>query len=122
MVTLHDVPGHEVSLVEISGPQTSADPLWNGATVVYWGVADLVAGNGTQTGYFINRRVGGDTDRGTFEARVTTSGGVVTLQGTWKFAGGTGALAGLTGDGTFTGRLTSPTEVETSWQGTYQLG
>ena len=26
-----------MNLVEVSGPQTSSDPLWNGATVMYWG-------------------------------------------------------------------------------------
>jgi hypothetical protein len=79
--------------VEISGPQTTSDPLWNGATVSYWGMADLVSGNGTQRGYFINQHANGDTDRGTFECAITTTGDAVTLEGTWKFSGGTGVRA-----------------------------
>jgi hypothetical protein len=121
MMALKDVPNHELSLVEISGPQTASDPLWNGATVSYWGMADVVSGSGTQKGYFINQHANGDTDRGTFECTVTTAGGAVTLEGTWRFSGGTGALTGLSGSGTFRGRMTSPTEVETSWEGAYQL-
>ena len=122
MVSVNDVADHEMSIVEVTGQQSSSDPLWNGATVVYWGVADLIGGNGTQTGYFMNRHPNGDTDSGTFEARLTTAGGVVTMQGTWKFSGGTGTFARISGSGTYTGRISSPTEVQTSWEGTYQLG
>jgi hypothetical protein len=85
-------------------------------------MADLVSGNGSQKGYYINQRANGDTDRGTFECTITSAGGAVTLEGTWKSSGGTGALAGVSGGGTFRGRMTSPTEVETKWEGTYQLG
>jgi hypothetical protein len=122
MVVLKDVPGHEMSLIEISGPQTSSDPRWNGATVSYWGISDLTVGNGTQSGYFMNTRANGDTDRGTFAARVTTADGVTTVDGTWKHSGGTGAFSGVSGSGVYKGRLTSPTEMEVSWEGTYQLG
>ena len=34
----------------------------------------------------------------------------------------TGALARISGGGTYKGDITSPTEVQTSWEGTYQLG
>ena len=37
----------------------------------------------------------------------------ITLEGTWRFSGGTGGLTGLSGAGTFKGRMTSPTGVET---------
>jgi hypothetical protein len=122
MAAAKDVPNHELGLVEISGPQTASDPLWNGATVSYWGIADLVSGSGTQKGYFINRHANGDTDHGTFEGTITTAGGAVTPEGTWKFSGGTGALAGLSGGGTYRGLMPSPTEVEMRWEGVYQLG
>jgi hypothetical protein len=117
-----DVPNHELSLVTISGPQKVSDPLWSGSAVSYWGIADLIAGNGPQTGYFVNRHANGDVDRGTFEARITTAGGTSTLEGSWKFAGGTGAFARISGGGTFKTKLTSPTEVECNWSGAYQLG
>jgi hypothetical protein len=44
------------------------------------------------------------------------------MEGTYKNIGGTGRLAGISGGGTYKGRITSPTEVETSWEGNYQLG
>ena len=33
MAAVTDVPSHDLSLVQISGPQTVSDPLWNGANV-----------------------------------------------------------------------------------------
>jgi len=122
MVALKDVPNHELGLVEISGQQTSSDPLWNGATVSYWGLADLMSGSGTQKGYFINQRANGDTDNGTFDGKITTAGNVVTIGGAFKNTGGTGALTGLSGGGTYKGVMTSPTQVETTWEGAYKLG
>src|SRR5215831_7299122 len=122
MIALKDTPGHEMSLIEINGPQKSSDPRWNGSTVSYWGISDLTAGNGTQTGYFMNTRANGDIDRGTFTARVTTADGATTMEGTWKHSGGTGAFSKITGNGTYKGRITSPSEVEVSWEGTYDLG
>jgi len=121
MLALNDAPGHELSLIEVTGPQTSSDPLWNGATVVYWGAADLVAGNGTQTGYFENRHPNGDVDRGTFAGKIATAGGAVTMEGRWNYTGGTGAFAKISGGGTYKGDI-SPTEVQTRWEGNYQLG
>jgi len=44
------------------------------------------------------------------------------MAGTWKYSGGTGAFANISGGGTYKGRITSPTEVETGWEGNYQLG
>ena len=122
IVALKDVPGHELSLIEVSGPQTSTDPLWNGATVTYWGTGDLTAGNGSQTGYFMNRHANGDISRGTFAGTIATEAGAVTMRGDWKFAGGTGTFARVSGGGTYQGPITSPTEVELSWEGSYQLG
>lgn len=121
-VALDDVLGHELSLIEVIGPQTTSDPLWSGATVVYWGSADLTAGNGTQTGYFMNRHPNGDIDRGTFAGRIATDASGATMEGTWTYFGGTGRFASISGSGTYKGRITSPTEVEVGWEGTYQFG
>ena len=122
MVSLQDTPDHEMNLIEVKGPQSSSDPLWNGATVLYYGAADLVAGTGTQTGYFMNQRANGDIDRGTFQGKITTAAGVTTMEGNWRYSAGTGAFSGITGGGTYKGRITSPTEVQVTWEGTYELG
>jgi len=118
-VSLFDTANHELNLMEVRGLQKSTDPGWHGSTVTYWGLADLQAGSGSQRGYYVNERANGDRDWGTFEGRITASGGQVTLEGTWTFAGGTGKLHGITGGGSYRGRMTSPVEVEMEWAGEY---
>lgn len=120
-VPQNDIPGHELSIVEISGLQRSTDAQWADARVTYWGLGELISGNGTQRGYFIDEHTDGATDRGTFEAQIATSGGETVLEGTFTFTGGTGKFNGLTGGGTFRSRMTSPVELETTWDGAYEL-
>jgi hypothetical protein len=43
------------------------------------------------------------------------------IEGTRQFSDGTSQFAGIKGGGTFKVRLTSPMEVECTWQGRYQL-
>ena len=52
---------------------------------------------------------------------IVTTGGEVTIEGNWKYTGGTGDFQGLTGGGTYKGGMTSPTEVENTWEGVYEL-
>jgi hypothetical protein len=120
-LVLHDAPNHEMNLAGIAGRQKSSDENWNNATITYWGIADLVGGSGPQRGYFVNEHADGDRDFGTFEGKVVTTGGQVTIEGAWKYEGGTGKFKGLTGGGTYKGRFVSAVEVENTWEGTYQL-
>jgi len=121
VVSLEDVSNHEIHLATISGHQKSNDANWEGSKITYWGVSDLVGGNGSQRGYFINVHPNGDRDTGTFEGRVITTGTQVTIEGTWKYADGTGMFKGITGGGTYKGHMVSPTEVENTWEGRYEL-
>jgi hypothetical protein len=120
-ISLPDASNHDLSLLEVRGVQKSTDQHWDNAKITYWGTADLIAGNGPQHGYFVNEHADGDRDSGTFEGKIVTSGGEVTIEGTWKYTGGTGSFQGLTGGGTYKGRMTSPTEVENTWEGAYEL-
>jgi len=120
-ISLPDIPDHAMNLMEVTGLQKSSDEKWNEARITYWGAADLIAGNGPQRGYFVNEHPDGDRDFGTFEGKIATAGGQVTIEGNWKYAGGTGKFKGITGGGTYKGRATSPVELENSWEGTYQL-
>jgi hypothetical protein len=120
-ITLDDLPNHDLNLLGVRGVQKTSDEEWNNSVVTYWGTADLIAGNGPQRGYFVNEHTDGDRDFGTFEGTITTSDGQVTIEGAWKFTGGTGKLKGLTGGGHYSGRMTSPVEVENTWDGTYQI-
>src|SRR5712692_5602322 len=107
-IALEDIPNHDLNLLEVRGVQKTSDDNWKDAKITYWGTADLVGGSGPQRGYFVDVHANGDRDIGTIE-------------GTWKYSDGTGQFKGLTGGGTYKGRMTSPTEVENTWEGTYQL-
>jgi hypothetical protein len=116
-----DTAGHELSLAQVEGPQKCSDPLWSDVRITYWGSADLVSGNGPQRGYWMNRHAGGETDWGTFEGKITTAGAQVTMEGAFKWTGGTGKFKGIGGGGKYKGRFTSATEVINDWDGEYQL-
>ena len=120
-IRLTDQPNHDMSLAEVSGTQKSSDARWNGGAIKYWGVTDLLDGKGTQTGYFTTEHGDKGRDFGTFEGKATTAGGQMVVEGSWKFTGGTGEFKGLSGGGTFKTKPTSPTDLECSWQGTYEL-
>jgi hypothetical protein len=120
-IALSDQSNHELNLAEIGGTQKATDEEWNNATITYWGLTDLIEGNGTQRGYFTQVHAKGDHDWGTFEGKVVTSSGQMTVDGTWQFTGGSGKLKGLTGNGTFKTKMSSPNQVEATWQGAYEL-
>lgn len=116
-----DQPNHQLQLSEVVATQNSPDPSWNSARLRYSGIADLVAGSGTQRGYFANDHTDGDRDCGTFEGKVTISGSEITLEGIFTFTNGHGKLKGIRGGGTYKGRMVSPTEIQMTWSGSYEL-
>ncbi len=118
---LTDQPDHELGIAEVSGTQKSADPLWNNARITYWGVTDLLEGKGTQRGYYNNVHADGGRDWGTFGGRGRSSGGAMTVEGTWELAGGDGAYGGISGGGKFKTVMKSESEIECSWEGNYEL-
>ena len=118
---LNDQSNHEMSIAEVSGTQRSEDPLWNNSAITYWGVTDVLDGKGKQRGYFNNVHPDGGRDFGTFEGRVTATGGGMTVEGTFTFTGGDGEYRGITGGGTFKTVSKSETDVEATWQGNYEL-
>ncbi len=121
LFSLRDQPNHQLQAAEVAGVQKSSDPDWNDTRMTYWGTTDVHSGSGTQRGYFINERPNGDRDWGTFEGTVATAGAAATLEGTYTYSGGSGKFNGITGKGTYRGRMTSPTQVEMDWKGTYRL-
>ena len=120
-LSLTDQPNHELSVGEVSGKHQSADPLWDKANITYWGVTDLIDGKGTQRGYFTSVHGDKGRDWGTFEAEVTTAGGIMTIEGNWKFDGGEGDYRGLSGGGKFKTVMKSETELHCNWEGNYEL-
>ena len=118
---LNDQPNHELGIAEVQGIQNSPDPLWNNSKITYWGIIDVVDGKGTQTGYYNNVHPDGGRDYGTFEGKVTTVGGAMTVEGSFKIDGGDGQFKGVTGSGNFKTVAKSETELEASWTGVYEL-
>ena len=121
VISLNDVPNHSLGVAEVAGTQSSSDPRWDNSAITYCGTTDMQGTQGTQRGYFLNDHGSAGQDHGTFEGNVSVVAGEVVVEGTWQYTGGAGDFAGITGNGTFKTRLTSPTTVEASWQGAYQL-
>ena len=65
-IALDDISNHDLNLLEVRGVQKSPDEKWNNSKIIYWGTADLIAGNGPQRGYFVNEHSDGDRDFGHF--------------------------------------------------------
>lgn len=118
-VPVGDQENHQMLLAQVQGTQTSPDPDWNGATITYSALIDLVAGAGTQRGYFVNVHPAGGRDWGTFQGAITTVGDELRCDGTWRITGGSGRFEGIVGDGTFSMRMPTPETVETVWKGVY---
>jgi hypothetical protein len=121
VVACQDTPDHVMTLAEVHATQSCSDEMFNNTKHTGWGTTDLTKGHGHQRGYFINEHPNGDRESGTFEGKISTSNGQVTSEGTWTYTHGTGKFKGISGNGKFKGRMTSPTQVEMSWEGNYQL-
>jgi hypothetical protein len=120
-ISLNDQSDHSISIAEIVGTQHSTDTKWNNSAITYWGVTDITGTQGVQRGYFVNDHGSAGRDLGTFEGKVSIVAGQAVVEGKWQYTGGDGNFAGITGGGTFKTKLTSPTDVECTWQGTYEL-
>jgi hypothetical protein len=55
----------------------------------------LLDGKGSQRGYYNNVHIDKGRDWGTFEGKVTTAGGELTVEGTFKFIAGDGDYRGI---------------------------
>ena len=118
---LNDQPNHQLGVAEVQGVQNSPDPLWNNSKITYWGINDLLSGEGSQNGYFNNVHPDGGRDWGTFDGKVTSAGGTMTVEGTYKMTGGDGKYRGISGNGKFKTVAKSEKEVEATWEGAYEL-
>ncbi|PYU27136.1 MAG: hypothetical protein DMG32_08280 [Acidobacteria bacterium] len=120
-IVLPDQPNHSVSIAEITGIQKSSDENWNNATCTYWAIAEIAGNSGTQRGYYSNEHGAAGREYGDYEGKISIVNGQVIVEGTWACTRGTEKFHGLSARGTFRTRLASPTEVEVSWEGTYEL-
>jgi hypothetical protein len=121
VISVQDQPNHSLSVSEVAGTQSSGDPKWNNSAINYWATIDLVGTQGIQRGYFVNEHGATGTDRGTFVGNVSVVAGQPVVEGEWRYTSGEGSFAGISGGGTFKTKLTSPTALEATWEGGYEL-
>jgi hypothetical protein len=93
----------------------------DGAQVINREIADLRQGNGPHQGY-TTEILGADTTVTGWQGKVTTTLGpdqrpVTRFEGSWSKVKGTGQYEGVTGAGSYKGRMTSPTEYTVEWSG-----
>lgn len=100
---------------------TGKSAYMDGAEVINRQIADLTQGNGPQQGY-ITEIHGADTTVTRYQGKVVTTLGadqkpITRFEGTWSKLRGTGQYEGVTGAGSYTGKMTSPTEYTVEWSG-----
>jgi hypothetical protein len=117
-------PGDPVLLLtQASGSNrsTGKSAYMGGAEVISREIADLTQGNGPHQGY-ITEILGADTTVTRWQGKVTTTLGpdqrpITRFEGTWSKLKGTGQYEGVTGAGSYRGRMTSPTDYTVEWSG-----
>jgi hypothetical protein len=120
-ISIPDQPNHSISIGEVTGIQKSSDENWNNAECTYWALAEITGTTGTQRGCYSNDHRKAGREYGTYEGKVSIVNGQVIVEGTWEATRGTEKFHGLSASGTFRTRLTSPTEIEVTWEGSYEL-
>lgn len=121
IVSCNDTPGHQLMLRAGNAQQTCSDPQFNNTRHSSWSTADITNGNGHERGYFTNEHANGDREGGTWEGKISTHNNQISFEGSWKYTHGTGHFAGISGNGTFKGHMTSQSESEVTFEGSYQL-
>ena len=96
-----------------------------GGQVINREIAELTQGNGPHQGY-VTEIQRADTAVTRYEGRVTTTLGpdqkpATKFEGKWTKVSGTGRYEGVAGNGTYTGRMLSPTEYTVEWSGNIVL-
>ena len=100
---------------------TGSSAYMDGAEVINHEIADLTQGNGPHQGY-ITEVVGADTAVTRWQGKVVTTLGAdqkpdTRFEGSWTKVKGTGRYEGVTGAGSYRGRMTSATEYTVEWSG-----
>ena len=120
--------GHVLMLTMAKGKNanTSGGDFLDGAEFTNVEISDLDRGNGPHQGYatFSN---GADSAVAKWQGQVTTVLNAdntpnTTFKGEWSYVSGSGKYAGLKGNGTYSGRITSEQTYEVNWKGSYVLG
>lgn len=118
-----DAAGHVLVSDRATGTNrnTGRDTYMERAEVANTEIADLTQGNGSHQGYTIFSS-GRDSTVNRWNGKVTTVLGpdktpVTSFEGSWNKVRGTGRYAGVSGEGTYRGRMTGKNTYEVEWKG-----
>ena len=115
-----DQDDHMFVFHEGKGTSTNKGGLVDGFSVRVLEIRDIRQGTGTQQGYVIyskdsDQRV--DRIEGIVTTIVKDGQPKTTFEGKWVIINGMGALAGIEGEGTYTGYLTVEDRFHVDWEG-----
>jgi len=115
-----DQDGHMFVFHEGEGTSTNKGGLVDGFSVRVREITDLRQGTGAQRGYVIYSK-GSDQRVDRIDGIVTTilkdGQPKTTFEGKWVMVNGTGALAGIKGEGTYAGYFTAEDRFHVDWKG-----
>jgi len=115
-----DQEGHVLLQTESSGTSSNPGGLIDGFATTVYEIADLRQGNGLHQGYVIYKK-GSDQQVVKWEGTVTTTmkdgKPNTSMKGNYVLVGGTGALAGIEGQGTYAGYFTAEDKYHIDWEG-----
>jgi len=114
-----DQEGHVLLQTESSGTSSNPGGLIDGVATTVYEIADLRQGNGQHQGYVIFKK---DTNQqvvkydGTVTTTMQDGQPKTTMKGKYVIVDGTGALAGIEGEGTYAGYFTAEDKYHVDWE------
>lgn len=119
-----DLPKHEITLSSRIDMQESSNPEFNGQVIIR-GMTDYTAGTGHHWGYREMTHSSGDKLFSAYDGMTKTvlkpnSFPDISFEGKWWYTGGTGRFKGITGEGTYTGKVTKA-GLKYDWEGEYDI-
>jgi hypothetical protein len=119
-----DHPQHEITLNTRLDMQESADPDFAGQAIIRE-VSDYAAGTGRHWGYREYTHPSGDKSFSAYEGMTKTvvkpdAFPDISFEGKWWYTSGTGTYKGITGGGTYKGKVTKA-GVMYDWEGEYEI-
>jgi len=119
-----DLPKHTLTFSSRIDMQESPNPDFVGQVIAHH-VSDYTAGTGRHWGYRVITHSSGDKAIMAIEGMTKTVAKPkafpdISFEGKWRYTGGTGRFKGITGRGTYTGKVTKA-GLTYDWEGEYEI-
>lgn len=120
-----DNRSHVLALSNYHEVDNYAEPLFNNVQANEVVATDYMGGTGAMRGYRVSTYPGGDKTFMAIEGLEKTvmkpgAPPKTSFEGKWRYTGGTGKFKGITGGGTFKGKVTKA-GVTYEWEGEYEV-